>query len=550
MRKSILLLFLSLPGSLLLAQNLNPTVEVTNTYDTGARLADKPLQQVNIPDSVLVFNLDFDYDALDKPYKGSYEFRPYRVELRPQAPSSTENKFYLRAGAGYTLHPELELVWSPVRTGKFGLNVWADHHSYFGNYWDIAPQANNVIHSNGGKWAGADMGNGLGVDAGFEYSGGKLSVGLAYENAYNKLTPVSRLYNGLNVDVKLDNLQNISTLYYHVRMKVRSGGDVQTWADATKDRFTDTRFLLQGILEYPLRDSRFGLDASVIADINSANNVTRLIGTPYYKMQLADLRLKLGIRLEGTFRGRTGFLPTQGAVLFPDVQADYRLLGDMMVLQFAATGQNHTALPADLMGESRFLSLPALSDKWDISTERVRLMLGLRGNIAARLGYDLQIGYARWNHGLLPSYDLMGGPLPYTLAYSDYNMFFAELALAWTSEQWKARAHLNYHGVALEATGVTAPSPFTGDVCVLYDWGGRIQVGACAEWALKRKMVSAGTQYAVPGYVDLGLYASYAWTRKVGFWVRAGNLLGQCIQRIPGIAEQGIWVTAGIRLNF
>ena len=59
-----------------LAQNLNPVVEVTNTYE--GRLSDihKPDQLLNIPDSVTRFKLDFDYSVFEKPYKGAYEFSP------------------------------------------------------------------------------------------------------------------------------------------------------------------------------------------------------------------------------------------------------------------------------------------------------------------------------------------------------------------------------------------------------------------------------------------------------------------------------------------
>ena len=102
-------------SALAFGQNLNPTVEVTNAYEGGASSISKPAQQMAVPDSVTRFNLDFDYSVFEKPFKGAYEFRPYYVQLKPEPKASTEEKFYLRAGAGFTLHPELDVVWSPVR---------------------------------------------------------------------------------------------------------------------------------------------------------------------------------------------------------------------------------------------------------------------------------------------------------------------------------------------------------------------------------------------------------------------------------------------------
>ena len=74
-------------GAMAYAQNLNPTVEVTNAYAREASGIEKPSQLRDVPDSVLRFNLDFDYAVNETPYRGAYEFKPYLVQLRPQARS-------------------------------------------------------------------------------------------------------------------------------------------------------------------------------------------------------------------------------------------------------------------------------------------------------------------------------------------------------------------------------------------------------------------------------------------------------------------------------
>ena len=113
-------------------QNLNPTVEVTNAYEGGTSSIAKPARAMAVPDSVTRFNLDFDYSVFEKPYQGAYEFTPYYVQLKPTPKPSTTEKFYLRAGAGFTLHPELDLVWTPLQKEKYRLSVYATHQSYFG----------------------------------------------------------------------------------------------------------------------------------------------------------------------------------------------------------------------------------------------------------------------------------------------------------------------------------------------------------------------------------------------------------------------------------
>ena len=98
---TLALLALSLGAA---AQNLNPTVEVTNTYKREASGIEKPDQLLPLPDSVSRFNYDFDYTVRSTPYRGSYEFKPYNVQLRPNARPETQSTLFAKIGAGYGFH--------------------------------------------------------------------------------------------------------------------------------------------------------------------------------------------------------------------------------------------------------------------------------------------------------------------------------------------------------------------------------------------------------------------------------------------------------------
>ena len=121
MKKIFISAVLLVMGTGAFAQNLNPTVEVTNAYVREASGIEKPSQLREVPDSVLRFNLDFDYAVNETPYRGAYEFKPYLVQLRPQARPSQEGTLLLEAGVGYTLHPELNVVYTPVKTRNLEL---------------------------------------------------------------------------------------------------------------------------------------------------------------------------------------------------------------------------------------------------------------------------------------------------------------------------------------------------------------------------------------------------------------------------------------------
>ena len=73
---------------------------------------------------------------------------------------------------------------------------------------------------------------------------------------------------------------------------------------------------------------------------------------------------------------------------------DFHLLDDQLILQTSATGGDRFNT---LSG--RFFSHPfSYEGQFGHSVERVRAMIGARGNIASRFRYDLQGGYARWTY--------------------------------------------------------------------------------------------------------------------------------------------------------
>ena len=176
------------------AQNLNPVVEVTNIYAREATGIEKPSQLLAVPDSVYKFDLDFDYSVKSTPYKGAYEFNPYLVELKPMPRYTGEGTLFVRLGAGYGLHPEADLVWSPVKTDNFRLNLYANHRSYFGQYRTIQfpPSASmnedpEKLLFQGDKedlYSGAESNTSAGINTLLAWKSGSWTSDLHYQHLY------------------------------------------------------------------------------------------------------------------------------------------------------------------------------------------------------------------------------------------------------------------------------------------------------------------------------------------------------------------------------
>ena len=571
-------------------QNLNPTVEVTNAYEGGASAITKPARQMAVPDSVTRFNLDFDYSVFEKPYQGAYEFTPYYVQLKPTPKPSTTEKFYLRAGAGFTLHPELDLVWTPLQKEKFRLSVYATHQSYFGRYHDFAlgtPQDGVVpVVKSGEKMKGYLADTKAGVDGAFNWDGGLATLDLGFRHRMANDAYHYQKMSGLEAKARVRSLPSDEPhLLYDAAIDYSLlGGDLSSFSRVADD-FRESKFGFAGefgpVLDADHR-ALVGLNLDLARYMGDYAGYTgRMALTPKYQFNLDRWRFSLGAQVawliysdefnlwSKDFQHKSGFI-------YPDVHIDFHVLDDRLVLQTSATGGDRFNT---LSGQ--FFSHPFSYDaEYGHSVERIRAMIGARGNIASRFRYDLQGGYARWTYApvegmvsylltytapagsdsgtLQPAETVERQVLRPSLVEKGFNLFFVDLDYGWKSESVTVDGKLSYRHTNIAGTGAFAPAAFTGFIRPAYNYGERMKGGLDIAWSTGRKASvttpdasgEVTTVYRVPGWVDLGLFAEYRFTHRFGFWAKGGNLLNQLVQETPLHAEAGMYFTAGIVLNF
>ena len=155
----------------------NEVIDVTSTYEAAPPEVQKAELPMAVPDSLLRFDLDYNYTVFDSPYQGSRTFQPYYIGIQPVA-TPQRRVLYVKAGAGYTFRPTLDVVFTPE--SKFNVAVTARHDSYYGNWKSLMlDESNGVtrIKSAGDSYWGHDMVNSLGVSA--SHSSGNWSARFA-----------------------------------------------------------------------------------------------------------------------------------------------------------------------------------------------------------------------------------------------------------------------------------------------------------------------------------------------------------------------------------
>lgn len=554
--KKVFIISALLIGGVASAQNLNPVVEVTNMYAMEASGIEKPEQLLPLPDSVFKFNLDFDYSVKSTPYKGAYEFNPYLVQMRPSARLSGEHTFYLKAGAGYGFHPEVDVVWNPVRKDNFRLNLYATHNSYMGRFRRITIQE-NVVDWNREMQAerGINARTEAGADLLYAFKGGQFSADLQYRNILatdfytNHEDP--QIYGHHKGQFQARVQSNPGTRFlYNVGTRIAYLGYAEVKEFHT---VSDASF---GIRAGRNNSFRLNLGLETVG-FDQGQSALKLEVAPHYAISTKRLNLDLGVKFSHISRSENAY-PFKGGIIFPDVHFSLRL-ADAIVLQAAATGGDVLKTYDSLLEDNPYLG----GFMWsrDVTVNRVHVMAGLRGSAGARFSYDVRVGY-KWSDNacgwsFIPYFAEDGNQeatsyyMP-TMAYvSPLHTYYAQATLALNLANWDILGHVYYGNTKPPvkdtpvAENVFAPAGFMAHGHIFYKWAQRIKVGFTVDARGKLK-----AKRPVPGYQDLGFYGEYTFGRKMAVWVKAGNLLNQTIQRTPFYAEQGIYGSVGIKLTF
>lgn len=526
MKKILISAACLLMGAAAFSQNLNPTVEVTNAYVREASGIEKPSQLLELPDSVLRFNLDFEYAVKETPYRGAYEFKPYLVQLRPQARPSKEGTLYLRAGAGYSFHPELSVVYTPVASQKVHVNVYAGHESYIGTYV--------------GDWKGQDLRSRVGADMLLGWRRGSLTANVQYNNIFARDYNAPMNHHQVEASAHLQNIPGTTRVDYDIKTRVSYV--------AAPGGFDETRTRTDVQLGSRLLGRNLRLAASAETVSQPEASAASFSLTPRYIRGGARLSFNAGVKLAFVARSSDTFAPSAGGFIFPDVMLSWKIVPDYLTLFAAVTGGNELVSYESLLAQNSFID--AFNVTTDVKRVNVAAVAGLRGNIAHRFSYEVKGGYSwmanSWLWGKSPAGNpafCYGGPI---------HAAFVDVEGGWKNHFLDVKAHFKYMKTLNKPTVITPavlpflPVEYSGDAHIFYNWGSRIWAGFTLEGRSKMVCPAGG---AVPAYLDLGMQAHFQMTPVVGLWSRFGNLLNATVERVPFYARKGPFFTVGVSLT-
>lgn len=604
MRRYIIIASALLACAAASAQNLNPTVQVTNDYEGKLMEVNKQNVAMAVPDSLLKFDWNFNYSVFDNPYRGAYEFSPYRIDMKPDPTRRDNGSFYLRAGAGYALHPEAQLVFTPATKGRFGISVYDDFKGYSGMYHAISATrgTGDYLIGPNGEYKGYDFANRLGttlrydaastiitLDGGFDFLRTKEQL---FEG--NKALGGSAVLRARSIDAA-DFSYDFSLGWNGLKNSVMEKG----FSSKNSPSYKENDLGMDAVLGYRLAEShsiRFGTSWHHVIFNESLRTAyaDRVEIVPSYRFSEDGFSVSVGIRFSDVWRdfeydesvgqgsyytNYTNIYPPvadyKGRKLYPDFRLSYEAIPDKLVLSAKVVGgQTFNTYSSYLKGNHhlpQMASLKYFDTIGDASVNTFDAGIGISGRARSIFQYGAEVGYARYYNAPMPgigvvyysssiessSVEEISVPV---VNMMNYDLLYAGLNGVLGTDRVDASVRMKLQKSVkpeMEKGFFAMALPvFTGSADFVYNWNRRVFAGLSAEWMSAREGEDLYTAYSsindchVPGWIDLGVTAEFRMNNHLSLWAEGRNLLNQTVMRNFMIAERGPYVTAGICLNF
>lgn len=548
-RRYIIALFLTAgvasSAPLAAQQNLSSTVSITNDYESRAGEVSRYELAFAIPDSLMRFDYKFDYSVFDKPYRGAFEFSPYAVRLAPESSPASDGRLFVRAGAGYNFHPELQAAWRAVNTDNYSLSVYQDLHGYVGNYRTVRNKVNQQLPlatTRGVRNFGYDLSENFGALSRWRVKKAEFGLDLGYRGIFTEDEVRTLSYNALGVKFSSRTADMAEVKIVH---------DVCLSADFSADRIPHP---FEGTVNYP--EHNFALSGyagstpvfgglwSFGADFDMRFSRRRSdVGSAgYAKITPKALFAWKWFRASGGI-GLSGF---SKFAISPEIDFRATFLKNRFCAYGGLTGGLKSNTYSSLKSANHWFFAGYAADILD-THEKLKAFAGLKGSAFDRFFFDVNVGWASRSNEAFWGVRLTGDELTPALVYADDRQAFANLELGWKSEHVEAAGELHWTKVYdFDPCGALLPPSLFGAAHATYNYRKRIYAGLDFEASTARNCSVPGYQLAFQPWMDLGLHAEFVFSGKLSFWLRGRNLLCESIQKLPMHIENGPEVTAGV----
>jgi len=543
------------------AQNIDPTVEITRSYDVDLGSIVKPEIPLTVDDSLHKFDVKFDYSIFNRPYQDLYEFNPYETVLLKTKQAARHPWVYIKAGYYYPVLASGEAYLQYTTKKGIYFDLFGSHDSHFGTVPETFYDLNRAL-------------NRIGGDFKYAWESGEMTIGARYDyDRNNYKSGESSLINyGRNtLDVELSlrsaNKEKNSSYYdFTARYRNTKGFAARQAIDSTAS-LAENYFTFKGFVGASFDIHRVYVDMNIrYASYGPTKeyNTGIVEFSPMYELSLGRLHGKFGVKfgnkfglnkvLEGT-KASDGNDLVASSNVFLDIDARFTIAKDLLWMHLLAKGGNDLNNFSTLLGEMPYMT-PASDIRF--GSRPFDGSLAFESVICGRTSVNIIGGYTRYRNkayfvpnvlaqsiSSVPVAEQEPGLYDILAVYEDMDRWFFGAEAIWKSQDVTFGASYRYNNYKNEVRKVTEIPSHTIDTYLRYNFRQRIIASVECSWRSKSYGETYGA-YEVPSLFNLDINLHYKINRYFAVYAKCGNVLDRRNQYMPLYVEPGRNIGGGV----
>lgn len=568
--KRLALIFAFITLSAAAFAQIDPTVEVSRSYDVRLQDVEKPENPLTYDDSLNRFDVSFDYSIFNRPYRDLYDFTPYETVQLSTVGRNRTPVFYAKLGAQYPFIPNGEIYLQTKPKNGFCAGLYALHNSF----WGDTKTGLSLNDTGTGR-----MNNGIGGAFTYDWSTGSIifDINEQYDwynydipnswrtNSDSALTgdflPVTHSDNTFSASANISSAnQGDNSIYYDITLLYKNTGKNGSFLLDTL-RLTENFLNVKGFVGATFDVHRVYIDMNIEhASYSGIQNFSAGIVefSPIYRLQGKRLDARIGVKFGSRYGiGDAGEVEHVGQLaaksnIFPDLDIRYELLKENLWAHAVIGGGN------ELNPYSRILAKCPLvmpDSELMFGTRALDASLALESVIGGRLGFNVSGSYVVGRDRLIirPDY-LVDCMAILRTDYMDINTLSAKAELFWQSQDLTmgGSATFSRHTVPEKKTAVTELPQFEADAYLRYSLKERFiaQADLRCTGATSGVVPDTSLAYEIPAAMALDINLNYLINKHFSIFAKCGNLLNNTNFYIPFYAEPGRNFGGGLCISF
>ena len=534
----------------------NEQVTIVGSYDPTIN----PAFKINMKPEMITIEQqkpDFTYQVMNVPQDTKIDAgKVSPATIRADKKISIYDN-YLKAGFGSLMTPYIDFFHSSGSKNDSRFNARLYHLSSFKDIPDYAPSsfANTDLGINYDKYSGNSIfsfGLGYGLDM-YRYYGFQPAE---FPDINTSAGSLKQSFNQIraNIGIRSNNKKeeapqyavNLAAYYYFDRWKTSQtdfnlGYDIAKPFKSNKSGFQ--KLGIKGLF-------RFGVNK----DSLQSNTDILLTAIPYYAAKFGMVSFSLGVNVSYLVADSSSF------GIFPVIDVSVNLLPDALTIYAGTDGGFVKNSFFDLSQENPWVS-STIPITWQ--KNQIRAFAGVRGNVAGQLGFNLELGWLKFEN------------MPFFISHTD-DVYWPVTApalqfdaLTDNGSVFSVNGELTYMPISdlniwlsgrYDAYSLDSlPEPYHKPLTLISLGGSYIIKEKVKLWL---EMFSYGKRHAVDmtgdlpteveldGFLDLNAGVEYYATERLTVFVKGTNLLNKNYQRFLNYPVQGLQVMGGIGFRF